>query len=306
MFTVKYKIPILKKSIKKDYEFKYDCDTHTIDINTLLASQFHFTAILQEIKTQLYPDLDLSIKVKAFEKGSFDVNQIIEITTVTSLFALENISYSSNIFSIVSGYITVKSFLKDKKATKTVDKGTKIEIYVSGNDNSIIVEKDAFNIYQNNEVINNAFKHNGKALDTDVDIENIIVTDKQSDNVVVRASKDDFENMTTHNPYLDSELKDKTKKVFIGILKWETIPKKGSKWSFVYENRKINQVAIKDDVFLKRILNEKLRFGAGDKLEVDLLIKMKKDEHSGLFLEDKFEVLHVHDIKWRSEQSSLF
>ncbi len=293
---------------EKNIEFKYQGDSHYIDMNTLLVSQFHFSAIVNEFKNQLYPDINLKIKVKSFEKGSFDINQLFEISAVSALFGLQNINYISNLFSVIADYISIQKFLKGQKASETFDRNNKVEIHlsISGENNSITVDKEAFKIYQSNDIISEAFKQEAKILESDEEIKGIAVRDLKSGTEFISVPRDDFDSLTYKNAYLDVEEKEKVKTAYLGILRWETIPSKGSRWSFIYENRKIHQVNIRDEAFLKRIAEEGIRFGAGDTLFVDLLVKFKKEEYSGMFLEDKFEVVKVHQIHWRDEQSKMF
>lgn len=310
MFIAKYNLLAMTKTKQSHYEFKYEGDNHYININTLLASQFHFTAIVQEVKSSLYPNVKLDIKVKSFEKGSFDVNQIFEISAVTGLFAMENIEYIKTIFSTISEFIEIKKFLKGEKASKAVEKGDKIELTVNfnGNNSTLKIGKEAFKIYQKNKIVNEAFNQDIKTLEADEEIKGIQLTEKKTGEVIIDVPREIFSEIGYENPYfeIDENTDEKIKSVNVGILKWETIPKKNSKWSLIYENRVINQVVIRDDDFIRRILDEKLRFGAGDSLAVDLLVKLKKDEYSGMFLEDKFEIIKVHGIRWRGEQTSLF
>lgn len=297
---------IMGKTLQKEYEFKYQGQSHLIDMNTLLASQFHFSAIVNEAKSKVHPEVNLKVKVKAFEKGSFDINQFYEITAVTGIFVLENIDYVTNILSVVADYISVKQFLKSEKAVKEVVKGNKVEISIEGNNNTLIIGADAFKIYKNNVIINEAISQAGKILSADDEIDGIEITDRKTGEKVVSVPREKFEDLSARNPYLDEDEKESVKQATIGILKWETIPKKGSKWSFIYENRKINSVSIRDEEFLRSILDNKTRFGAGDCLYVDLLIRLKRDEVSGMYLEDGFEILKVHNVIWRGEQGSLF
>lgn len=289
-------------------EFKYEGDSHFIDINTLLASQFHFTALVSEVKQELYPTVDLKIKVEAFEKGSFDINQLFEIATVSGLFALENIDYVFNILSTVGDIISIKQFLKGDKATKVSkpkNGNVTINIKVDGKNNSLTITENAFKIYTTNVVIDEAIRKEAQALVKDEEISGISILDRKTGKDLIKINRDDFDNLTGSNPYLDDEVKEVRKDAVLGIFKWETIPKKGAKWAFIYEHRKINQVVIKDEKFLKEVLEKRYRFGAGDSLNVELLIKMKKDEGSGYYLEDKFEIVKVHNIVWRDKQSEI-
>lgn len=310
MFVNKYNLLTMTKKRESHYEFKYEGDNHYININTLLSSQFHFSAIIQEVKSDIFPNIKLDVKVKSFEKGSFDVNQLIEVSAVTGLFAMENIEYVKTIFSTISEIISIKKFLKGEKADKAIEKGDKVELTINlnGKNNTLKIGKDAFKIYTGNKIVNEALIQDVKTLDADEEIKGIKLTEKKSGQVIIDVPREDFSEIDYDNPYLvkEEDSDERIKQVNVGIQKWETVPKKNSKWSLIYENRIINQVVIRDEDFLKRILEEKLRFGAGDSLAVDLLIKLKKDEYSGMFLEDKFEILKVHGIKWRGEQTSLF
>lgn len=85
------------------YDFKYECTPNTIDINTLLASQFHFVSMINEIQKHIYPDYELKIKVDAPKDGSFIFQQIYELTQNDSLFSKENLDYLVSIKELVGG-----------------------------------------------------------------------------------------------------------------------------------------------------------------------------------------------------------
>jgi hypothetical protein len=300
----------MEKVVSEQFEFKYEGNTHFIDINTLLSSQFHFAAILQEIKSEIYPDVELKIKVKAFEKGSFNVNQLYEIAAVGGMFALENYEYIKTIFTVLKDFISLKKTLKGEKAEMIDRKGNDVIINfnISGKNNKLTVDKKAFEIFQYNPIVNNAFDQSIKLLDSDEEIQGIKLSNTRTNKALLEIPREDFQEFKFENPYINDveDKKEKKAEVVIGIHKWVTTPKKGSKWSFIYQNRIINQVVIKDDDFLRKIIDEKLRFGAGDALAVLLRVKLTKDEASGMYLESKFEVLKVNGIKWRGEQIKLF
>lgn len=292
--------------IENKYQFKYKSKKHYIDLNTLLTSQLHFNKSVQEVKQYLYPNLNLNIKVEAFKEGSFDVNQVYEIATVSALFTLQNFDYVSQIFSVLSDYISIKEFLKGSKATQEIVKGDKVELRVNGNNNFIIVDSNALKLFKNSSILHDALCEQAKVLEADKNIDGFQVTDLNKKQKRVNVDRNDFPLLESKNPYLDQDNKELTKHAILGIYKWETSPKKGSKWSFIYEGRKINQVLIKAEDFIRDVVEKKYRFGAGDCLEADVLIKYKRDESTGMFLEAKYEILKVYRIIWRNEQQSLF
>lgn len=285
------------------YIFKYNGDLEGIDINTLVTSQFHFSAIITEIKNQLYPEADLKIKIQSFKDGSFEVHQIVE-AVATGFFTLQGLGVIENTFSIIGNILNIKTFLKDNKADSVKAEGPS-SVIINFNGNNITVDKDAFKIYQNSHVINNALGANGRLLDNDEEIEGFELINKATDNVVFKVDRTDFNSLSTANPYLEDVISEDVKQTIIHIFRWETMPNKNSKWSFIYNKRKISNVIIRDVEFLQKVAREKIRFGGGDGLLVDLLIKLKKDEILDLYIEDRFEVLKVHDIIWRPTPEQL-
>lgn len=288
---------------QEKYIFKYNGDLQGIDINTLVTSQFHFSAIITEIKNQLYPEADLKIKIQSFKDGSFEVHQIVE-AIATGFFTLQGLGVIENTFSIIGNILNIKTFLKDNKADK-VENIDKFHVSIHLNGDNIQVHKDAFKIYQNNHIVNNALGANGRLLASDDDIDGFELIKKDNNEVVFKVDESEFDSLTTANPYLDDVMSEDVKQTIIHILRWETMPDKNSKWSFIYNKRKISNVIIRDIEFLQKVAKEKIRFGAGDGLMVDLLIKLKKDDLLDLYIEDRFEVLKVHDIIWRPSSEQL-
>jgi len=280
-------------------KFKYDGDSNSIAINTLLSSQFHWAAILTEFHKNLHPGLDLNIKIEALNRGSFEVSQLFEVVIPAGSFMLTYKDAMIETLSAISDYFSILAFLKGKKADKIETSGPTINIYLQGD--NIKVAQDAFKIYQNNLIVNNAIKEMGTSLENDDDITGISVSDEKLGDIV-SVPKKHFPMLTAPNPYLTSDdTKERVVEAYLGIQKWETAPKKGTKWSFVYKGRVINQVVIKDEVFLTNINKEKLRFGAGDRLQAELLIVSKLDPATEMFIDEKYEVLSVRQIIYREQ-----
>ncbi|POY36421.1 hypothetical protein C3K47_11795 [Solitalea longa] len=125
------------------YHFKYEGDFHSVDALTILHTQLNFISILTEIKDQIYPEVKLNIKLQGLEKGSLDVQHVVEIATVSGMFVMENYSYISKIFEVFGDLVKLKSFLKGEKATETKEVGNdKIEIHIKGD--NITIHPDAF------------------------------------------------------------------------------------------------------------------------------------------------------------------
>ena len=68
----------MSKGLQKKYEYSYDVEDNSIDINALLISQLHFSTIVNEVNKKLHPEIDLNIRVVAPKEVSFVFQQIFE------------------------------------------------------------------------------------------------------------------------------------------------------------------------------------------------------------------------------------
>jgi len=291
------------------FEFKYQGESTSIDINTLLVSQFQYTAILNEIKNQLFPDIELKIKIQSFERNSFDVNQIIEVTTVTGLLIFENKEFIAEIFKYLKAYLEIKKLLGDKKpdsVEKVENNNVALTINVEGNNNTIVVAENALKIFQNNYAIHRALTKNGEILEKDPEIEGIQITNQITKEKILDIPRADFPILTTDNAFINKELNEKTTEDAILYIKRPDLsPEKKGKWDFIFEGRKINSVSISDTDFLKNV-KQGTKFGNGDRLKCRLKTIQKLDIDTGAYIDDKFEVLLVKDIIRKDEQQNLF
>jgi hypothetical protein len=70
-----------KMNKRKDeyYKFCYAGDLDSINLDTLLDSQYQFKHILDEIQRELYKENKLEIKVVATQKGSFELKLLLNL-----------------------------------------------------------------------------------------------------------------------------------------------------------------------------------------------------------------------------------
>jgi hypothetical protein len=295
-------------SQKEYFEFKYQGDIEAIDINTLINSQLQYSSILNEIKNQYFPDIDLKIKVQSFEKNSFDINQIIEVSIVTGTLIFQNTEYIKEIFKFLKLYLDIKKILGDKKPDKieNIEKDkVALTINVEGNNNVVIVDKNAFTLYQTNYAISKAVCKNGHILMNDKEIEGIQVIEKKTKENVLDIPREDFKMLSATNAYLGKDTNEEINdNAILYIKKLDVNPEKKSKWDFIFEGRHIHSVSISDADFLRRVKGGE-KFGNGDRLKCKLKIVQKLDIDTGAYLDNKFEILSVTQVIPRNEQFTI-
>lgn len=288
------------------YEFKYEGDFKSLDALTVLHSQINFVTALKEIKDYRFPEIQLDIRIKGVEKGSLDINHVIEVAAISGMFVMENYKYIETVFKIFSDIVKLKKFLKGEKASSTKSDGNdKIEIHLNGD--NIQIHPDAFKIYQNSPIISNAFNNTSKLLLSNDDIDFIEVTEKQNNRKLLKIEKEEFGVLGQENPYLlrRSDEQTKTNQILF-IKKPNLFPEKKKKWvwELIHTGRDIKAV-INDDVFLQKI-NNGFKVGQGDRLKADLKIYYRFDDRFNTYLESgKYEVSNIREVIERTSETKF-
>jgi len=287
-------------------EFQYKCQSG-VDINTLLTSQFHYAAILTEIKNFKYPDIDLKIKVQGFRSGSLGIEQWIDIIAVAGQLIFSDGDYIGNIFKIFKEYLDIRKLLKGEKPTtiNNIDNSVHLTYNVSGQNNLLVVSDEAFALYQKNFLINKATMKNAEALINDDEIDGIRVIRTSDNSELLSMDRSEFRVIALRNPYLDIDTNvKKVENAILVIKKLDVNPQKHSKWCFILDGKPIN-ATIEDEAFLRKVAAG-IKFGNGDRLKANLTIYQKLDPETGDYNDDRFVVDKVSDIIYRDVQTRMF
>ena len=289
------------------FEFKYEGDNY-IDINTLLTSQFHFLATITEIQKTLHPTAKVSIKIGAFREGSFIVDMLMESSFIKDFFSNGGGKITLDVLAGFASLISIHQYLKGRKAETVEDKGNgNVEIKVDGDKNSIIVNQKVFHIYKSNQTASNSIEKNFELLDADPGITGIVInrTDKGQKENILNVPKQEFKDIAKPNSYLSKEITDETHLSQVLFIKKPNLYPENNKvwnWELMHKGRDI--VAKITDVDFRIKINEGLKVGQGDRLIADLKIFYKWNESYMTYVESgKYEIVKVHTIKGREEQS---
>jgi hypothetical protein len=292
--------------IANEYEFSYGGSNY-IDVNTLLTSQFHFLAIINEFQKELYPDTKLGIKVKGFKEGSFIVQLVIDINPImgTLMSHSTEVGVVSGIIGSVGSLFSIYTILKGEKAVELNEKGDRIEIIAPNNSGTITVDKRVFNIYKNNITINVAVQKNFEILESDAEIKAIEIIDKKSDESLLNVDRSEFNVLSTPNKYLDKDTNEEIHLNQVLFIKEPNLyPEKGKIWiwKLLHKGRDIKAKML-DTKFMQQI-NDGLKIGQGDRMIADLKIYYKWDETFMTYIEsNRYDVVKVTKMIERDNQA---
>jgi hypothetical protein len=284
------------------YTFQYDSDLSVIDLNTLLVSQIHFSALLNEIKSAVAPDSNLSIKIKPLKEGSVPFDIILDLTWLESLFTTGGLvlNYAGQIIGTLVGIIELRKFLKGKKPDKIEIKDDKVIIHLDGV--SIEIDKKTYNTYEKKPIIDQSLKKAFEVIEKDENVDGIKIKDDK-EKVLVNVPRNEFVEFTEPNEIFDdiSYKEDITNQALtVNKLVFE----KGYKWQFYLNGRKISAY-VKDDEFMDRI-DKGEKFAKGDTLITNIEVDKIFDETLDIYVDNEYTVTKILKHIPRGEQIKLF
>lgn len=288
----------------KKYIVKYEGELEYISLNTLLVSQFHFAEALSEIKSELYPDQNLDIKVKALPKGSFQIEVLTNLSYIQHLLNSDVVEYAANLFTVLGSIAGIIAFLRAQKPKEVIDAGDNV-IIVNGNNNQITVSKVVYKAYANNPKIEKEIIETIKPIQDDEEITGFVVLEPKSDYKVLSIPRDEFDLYQTQNELFTSQNRSK-RLLAEQLIVYKVVFGAGPKWQFYTLSGHKIPASMGDKEFLQRL--DKERFGKGDVLVCDVDIDEEFDESLGIYVPKSYKITKVreHKIKADSSQGTLF
>jgi hypothetical protein len=232
---------------------------------------------------------------------------LMETNFLQHIFTKENAGIIGGILGAFKTALEIHKYLKGKKPESIIEQGDKYEI-TNGDNAKIIVDKRVFNVYRHNENLTQSIQKNFEALSNDASVEGITIRPDNNPEPIVNISKQEFDELSKPNPFFDKEQNEEMwvdETVF--IKKPNLMPEKGKVWNWelLHKGRDI-KAKITDPRFELQI-NEGLRVAQGDRLIVDLKIFYKWHDRYNTFVESgKYEIIKVHKLIEREEQSKMF
>jgi hypothetical protein len=293
----------MKNELKENsFKIKFDGQQHQVDANVLINSLIHTTKIIQETNKYLNSGKQIDIKVKALEKGSFLVNLELVPTIVDSLKNLltrENLSIAVEIITLFVGFLELKKFIKGEKSAKTIINEHHVTI-IKGDNNSITISRNTYNIYISSSVINDSISQNFETIDNEPAITAFEITNSVEE-PLIRIEKSDFKLMAQENGVATQPTNVLNVKATLNIVRLSFEP--GLKWDFYYLGNKI-PAKITDPDFQEQI-NKGKQFAKGDILEVDLQINQIFDDSVNTYINKSYQINKIVNHKSRAEQIKI-
>ncbi|MEO8886110.1 MAG: hypothetical protein ABI367_08615 [Mucilaginibacter sp.] len=302
---------LLTPQVQERINYRYKGNDY-IEAYSLYNSQLHFLNAIKSIQKKEFPQLELNITVEASVKGSHVVPILLELIPLQGLFAgialKESVEYIKSIFEIFQNLLEIHKILKDEKPiNETINNNGTTEINF-GSNNVFHIDTLTLKFYKENPNTVNEIAQSFKALEKNEEIEEIEISAVNNITPFVAVNRKDFESLSHSSPFLKEEesFKDRTH-VTVFVKTTNFYPAKGRAWiwEFIYNGVPIKAKIVDKD--FEDLINQGIRFGQGDRLDVDLRILYKKDLKLNTNLVKGYEVLKVHNPIYRdTNKNSMF
>lgn len=273
-----------------------------VDAFTFSSSLIAISEAIQEINRQINPDYSIQISIDGVGTGSFRAKLK---TTSKSLVGLFKHRYTE---TIILGVLT--TFICNK-----IWPADQIKIIVT--DDAYIVQHGSDRVILPKEFAEAQKRiSNPKAIDKHVARTFAVLQDDPSVTDFGFANHIHDEKPFAIIPQSDfaklSEVADDDKddgrevheeRTKVTVLK-AIFERSSRRWQFVWNGIKIS-APIKNDIFFDRMASREYEFGQGDILDVTLRITRVRDEMTGVFVNEKYEIMDVHGLEKSLKQSSL-
>jgi hypothetical protein len=289
----------------EDLKIKYG-GGNEIEANTYINSLLHFTTVVQAVNKSINKNKKVSVKVKANSQGSFIVELGVQsaniVDGIKQMFSPENVSYASDLITVVVAVYGAAKFLKGKQPKSLIELpegGVRIE---NNEGNVNVYDLRGAQIFLTNPEVKNAVEQEFETLEEDPNVTDLEFRNKQ-DQTILHIAREEFYEISSSGSEKISLPNEKELFVEahlnISSMDWEF----KKKWDFYFEGHKIS--AKMNDVDFKESINKGERFGKGDTLLVHMTIGQQFDKEVNTFVNKSYTITKILKHIDRPAQGSI-
>lgn len=280
----------------------FDTDNNRINAYTLASALVSFADAAKAANTTLNAGYEIEIIVEALGSGSFKAKITALYKTSKNIFSSQLVS--GLIIGLITNYIYERAFALDNNIKVQINTD---EVIIQKNDEKIIVPRkvyDATRDAESNPKFVQAIEKTFQSIERDQQIKGLgFVENMDSPRPEIIVSRDTIVTLSSGIKIEEEGTRVITEIVELQILK--AILEKGKrKWEFMWRGIKIS-APITSGKFYEDFFAHDITIAPGDSLEVKLEIKQIKDEVTGIYKNENYEVVEVFGHIPRLKQGSF-
>ncbi len=290
----------------KHLKIVFGGESHEIDAEVLIESLVNYSIVTQEASTYLSPDSKVNIKIKATQRGSFELIHEIIAYAGNNLFTDHSVQFAAALVTVVGGLYGFKQWLSKNGPPEKIEHNDKNNtVKIRNNKGEIEINQTVFNIYQTSEAARESLKKTFVKLKDAKEIDDFEIIDQDTNEEIFRAEKNDFEPMSS-----DIGEPEQKKQTVIKrdqeLNLFKIVFKEGHKWEFFYQNNRI-YASVDDHDYVRKVTKGEIAFRSGDRIVADLEIVQIYHDAAVVFVNDEYHITKVKEHIPRSgaKQSPL-
>lgn len=286
---------------EEDFVIYFGGKPKRINAYTLASSLVSIADAVKSANSLINPGYHVEVVVEAFGEGSFKVKVKTLYQGAKNLFSKENLKAIT--LSVIAAYVYQHSLAPDVEINVIVNEA---EVIIEQGDKKIIVPRevhDAVKEVEKSEKFKQSIGRTFEAIEKDKDIESFGITPRMEDKVPQISIPRERFSLLSNPPEIEDNQRYVVEVADLHILR--AILERGTrKWEFVWRGIKISAPVL-DDKFYSDFFAHKIMIAPGDSIEVKLKIYQSRDEDTGIFTNNRYEVIEVIRHIPRMKQTTI-
>jgi hypothetical protein len=260
-----------------------------INAYTLASTLVSIADAVKEANSIINPGYDVEVVVEAFGSGSFRAKIRTAYKGAGNIFSSTTLKAIA--FSVVANFIYEHTLAPDREVVVNV---TDSEVVIEQGETKIVVPRETYEAtkeVQKSEKFKKSISRIATAIERDENIESFGFTsnldDDDPDILIPRKSM-----LLLSDPEEIAEPTREIEEQAVLFVKRAIFERSKRKWEFVWRGFKIS-APILDEKFYTDFFAHKVTLAPGDQLEAKLKIYQSKDEDTGIYSNDRYEVIEV-------------
>lgn len=290
----------------KNLKIVFGGSSHDIDADTLIEALVNYSIVAQEASAYLSPESKINIRIRATQKGSFELLVNVIANVRDNLFMADNILYAAGLVTIVGGLYRFRQWLSKNGVPEMIERNEQGNaVKIKNNHGEITINNNVYNIYQSSEKVREGLKNTFMKLKDAEDIDDFEIIDQENDEEIFRVDKPDFAPMASNVGEVEQR-KQKEIRIAQELSVFKIVFKENYKWEFFYGGNKI-YATIADMEYVERVNRGEVAFRSGDRIIADLEIIQTFNEAANVFVNERYFLTKVlkHIPRSNSAQEPL-
>ena len=264
-------------------------ETKKINAYTLASTLVSIADAVKEANSIINPGYDVEVLVEAFGEGSFRAKVKTAYKGARNIFS--NDMLKAIAFSVVANFIYEHTLAPDSDVTVNVNDK---EVIIEQGETKIVVPRETYEAtkeVQKSEKFKKSISRVAISIEKDENIDSFGFTANINDETpdILIPRKGIF---LLSDPEEIAEPTREIEEQAVLFIKRAILERSKRKWEFVWRGFKISAPVL-DEQFYSDFFAHKITVAPGDQLEAKLKIYQSKDEDTGIYSNDRYEVIQV-------------